>query len=147
MRYLLIVAALAGCATVPPEATAEAQVALEAQAEALSNARENAAAALTFWAGQLREAKKAHVSTLFEARVRAESQPTADWVLAEVAARDAKLDAMIAEIDAKAAALRDPNLEVSAELGAAALDYVNEVSEREKKIAKLRGLLKIGAKK
>jgi hypothetical protein len=147
MRYLLIVAALAGCATVPPEATAEAQVALEAQAEALSNARENAAAALDFWAGQLREAKRAHVSTLFEARVRAESQPTADWVLAEVAARDAKLDAMIAEIDAKAAQLRDVNLEVSAELGAAALDYVNEVSEREKKIAKLRGLLKIGAKK
>ena len=147
MRYLLIVAALAGCATVPPEATAEAQVALEAQAEALSNARENAAAALDFWAGQLREAKRAHVSTLFEASVRAESQPTADWVLAEVAARDAKLDAMIAEIDAKAAHLRDVNLEVSAELGAAALDYVNEVSEREKKIAKLRGLLKIGGAK
>lgn len=147
MRYLLIVAALAGCATVPPEATAEAQVALEAQAEALSNARENDASERAFWVAQLRDAKKAHVSTLFEARVRAESQPTADWVLSEVSSRDAKIEALIAEIDAKAAMLKDPNLEVAAELGGASLDFVNELSEREKKIAKLRGLLKIGAKK
>lgn len=146
MKTLLLFIA-AGCAVVPPEATAETQVALEAQSTAIENIRTNSLAALDFWAGQLREAKRAHVATLFEARVRAESQPTADWFLAEVATRDARLDAMIAEIDAKAKQLRDANIDVAAELGRAAIDYVAEVSEREKKVAKLRGLLKIGATK
>lgn len=142
---------IAGCANAPappPEATAEVQVDLEAARDAVANAKANLAAQVAFWSQSLKDAKTAHVQGIFEAQVRAESQPTAEAFLAAVAARDAKLKSLFAEIDAKARELGvDANLAVADEAVGAGLDYVTEISAREKKVAALRKMVGIGAKK
>ena len=144
--FLLIVfsaAALllfASCSAVTPDETALMQVMAEHQAEASVRAKRNADAALDFFAAQWVKEKFGRQQERFEARVRAESQPTAEWILAQVAARDAFRATVEAEIAAKRKDLEDPNLDVAIELGQGIRDGLTIVTERDRKLAQLRAL-------
>lgn len=147
MKRLILLFAVAGCASMPPETTAQVSVLNEHQAEALRRSREQNTANLRTLAERLRKENAARIEARFVERLGPDSRPTSE-VLTEVAARDAALAASGAEVDAAlAAALKDDNAEAAAEINAAVADYLAEETERQKAERRVRALLKIGAKK
>lgn len=142
MRYLLCLVALTGCAsTPPPESTAEVSVLNQAQAEAIRRARINTAASLRTFAERVKSENAARIQARFVANLGTESRP-ADEVLAEVEARDAALKASAAEVDAALAkALADDNFDVALEISGVTADYLNEETERQKAERRFRSLL------
>ena len=141
-----IVAAAGGCTTPPEAATAEVQALLEVQQDALGRAQRNAARSNETWAEKVRELAKAGIDKDVERKVRAESQPTADWILSAFADRDARLTRNEQAIAEALAKLKDENLGVALEVNGAALDYVREVSERQRRFAQIKALIGIKAK-
>lgn len=154
MKPTLIAAALltlGGCYTPapPPAATAEVAVLLDAQAEALARASANSEKTNATWAAELAKAKRASLDDLLERRVRAlveaatDTRPDPEAILREIRQRDEVAAANDAELKATLEKLRDANLATAAEIAAVARSYVAEMTERDRRMAQVRALLKI----
>lgn len=153
MRPILIAAllTLGGCYTPapPPAATAEVAALLDAQAEALARASANSEKTNATWAAELAKAKRIALDDLLERRVRAlvessaDTRPDPEAILREIRQRDEVAAANDAELQATLAKLKDANLATAAEIAAVARSYVAEMTERDRRMAQIRALLKI----
>ncbi len=155
---LPLLAALGGCLT-PPAPPAETTAATQAQVEALqadlariaaNSARVNAKWA-ELWgadnAARIRDdlEKKAAAKV---AQAAAESRPvTAEEINGIAVDFAATLKAAADAIDATRKAAADPNLDVAAERAALVLDYVAEISARQRALDRARAALKLAPPK
>lgn len=151
---LLALVGLTSCANAPappPETTAVTQVQAEELLADLERIAANKGRVDAQWA-QLWGAENAkRIKAAFDVRVQAlvagaeaESRPvTADAISALIADYAATTQAAAAAIEATRQAAADPNLDVAAERARLLLDYVTEISERERAVQRARKALKL----
>lgn len=141
--------ALGGCANAPappPETTAETQVQLEEAHRDLERIEANKARTDAYWAklwgdgvAEIRKRDLQIAAAQLVEKAKAEDRAvTTEEVQALVNATLATREADAAEIAATIEAAKDPNLEVAKERINLALDYVTEITERERRVARLR---------
>lgn len=153
MKSLMLcaLAVLGGCYTPapPPPATAEIAALVEAQTEALRRAAANSEKTNATWAAELAKAKRASLDDLLERRVRAlveaatDTRPDPEAILREIKQRDEVAAANDAELAKTLEKLHDANLATAAEIADAMSLYVAEITERDRRMAQVRALLKI----
>lgn len=137
----------------PPETTAITQVQLEEAAKDVARIKANKDRTDAYWAKLLGAENGKRLKARLEAdtvaaveAAAAESRPfgPAD-VQALVDAHLARVEASAKEIAATVEAAKDRNLDVVAERIALALDYVTEITERERAVARYRKMIGLDA--
>lgn len=158
MKPILIAAALltlGGCYTPapPPETTAETQVQLEEALRDVERVEASKERSDAYWAklwGEgvaeiRRQELNASVAALV-AKAKAEDRAVTDAEIAALAAAHvAQREADAAEIAATIEAAKDPNIGVAKERIGLALDYVTEMTEREKAVSRIRARMGVKA--
>ena len=157
MRPILIAAllTLGGCYTPapPPETNVETQVQLEEALRDVERIEANKDRADAYWAklwsagvAEIRKRDLQIAAAQLVEKAKAEERTvTPEEVQALVAATLAKSEADAAEIAATIEAAKDPNLEVAKERLRLALDFVTEITDRDKAVSRLRATMGLKA--